>query len=267
MIRLTIFLVAVSLMLAQLSTAEIDQNTIVGAWLFDEANGKVAADSSDNGYDGNLVGGAKWVKGKFGNAIELNGKDAWVTVPAIAPLKEFTLLKWFNSTGRVGAWRCFFNRDGWAAGYVHYQFRPDNKMEMAIHSNNPVRHPGWQQSDFTADQSISNKWFHLAVAYSSTDESVRVYFDGKLDAEGKWGPLPGEFGPGRIGSWSGGGREWQGMLDEMLLFNVSLEEDDIKMLMENGLEGALAVEAADKAATIWGKIKVGYTEKDKRETK
>ena len=259
--RLTIIFITLCFMLVQLSIAEIDPNTIVGAWLFDETGGKVAADSSDNGYDGNLVGGAKWVKGQFGNAIELNGTDAWVTVPAIGPLEEFTLLKWFNATGRVGAWRCFFNHDGWARGFVHYQFRPDNKMEFGIHSNNPARHPGWQESDFTADQSILNKWFHLAVAYSSTEKSNRVYFDGKLDAEGNWvEALPGEFGPGRIGSWSNGGREWQGMFDEMLLFDVSLEEDDIKMLMENGLEGALAVEAANKVSTIWGKIKVGYTE-------
>jgi len=102
-----------------------------------------------------------------------------------------------------------------------------------------------------------NKWFHLAVAYSSTDESVRVYFDGELDAEGKWGPLAGEFGPGRIGSWSGGGREWEGMFDEMILFDVALEEDDIQSLMDNGLEATLSVDPMDKAATLWGDIKVG----------
>lgn len=131
--RFIIFTIVIGFMIVQFSHAEIDPTTVVGAWLFNESDGKVAADSSDMNNDGNLVGGAKWVKGKFGNAIELNGTDAWVTVPQIAPLEDFTLLKWFNSTGRVGMWRCFFNRNGWAAGFVHYQFRPDNKMEMAIH--------------------------------------------------------------------------------------------------------------------------------------
>ena len=256
--RLTICAFVLGFMVVNFSAAEIDPTTIVGASLFDESDGKVATDSSDMGNDGDLVGGAKWVKGKFGNAVELNGTDAWLNVPQIASLADFTILKWFNSTGRVGMWGCFFNRNGWTNGYVHYQFRPDNKMEMAIHSNNPVRHPGWEESKFIAEAGILNKWHHLAVAYSSTEETVRVYFDGKLDAEGKWGPLPGEFGPGRIGSWDGGSREWEGMFDEMLLFNVSLEEDDIVMLKENGLEGSLAVEATNKAATIWGQIKVGY---------
>ncbi len=255
MTRFTVSLITISFLFAQLGNAEIDPKSIVGAWLFDETNGKVATDSSDNGNDGKLVGGAKWVKGKFGNAIELNGKDAWVTVPEIGPLEEFTLVKWFNSTGRVNQWRCFFNRDGWASGFVHYQFRPDNKMEMAIHSNNPVRHPGWTDSPFTADKAILNKWYHLAVAYSSTEESVRVYFNGELDAEGKWGPLPGVFGPGRIGSWDGGGREWEGLFDEMILFDVTLEEADIQMLMDNGLALTLAVEPTDKLSTMWGEIK------------
>ena len=259
MARFIISLITVGFMFAHLCNAEVDPGSIVGAWLFDETGGKVAKDSSDNGNDGDLVGGAKWVKGKFGNAIELNGKDAWVTVPEIGPLDDFTLMKWFNATGRVGLWRCFFNRDGWAAGYVHYQFRPDNKMEMAIHSNNPVRHPGWTNSDFTADKDILDKWFHLAVAYSSNDEEVRVYFDGELDAEGKWGPLPGAFGPGRIGSWDGGGREWEGLFDEMLLFDVALAEEDIQSLMDNGLEATLAVEPAGKLTTNWGKLKSGRT--------
>ena len=261
MMRLNISLMIVVFMFAQLSNAEINLESIVGAWLFDETNGTVAKDSSDNGNDGNLVGGAKWVKGKFGNAIELNGQDAWVTVPGIGPLEDFTLIKWFNLTGRVGAWRCFFNRDGWAPGFVHYQFRPDNKMEIAIHSNNPVRHPGWHESDFTADESILNKWFHLAVAYSSIEESVRVYFDGELDVEGKWGPWSGEFGPGRIGSWNGGGREWEGMFDEMVLFNIALEQIDIQTLMDEGLIGTVAVELTDKLATNWGEIKLGLMQR------
>ena len=132
MARFIISLIIAGFVFVQPGSAEIDPGSIVGAWLFDETAGKVAKDSSDNGNDGDLEGGAKWVKGKFGNAIELNGKDAWVIVPEIGPLEDFTLMKWFNSTGRVGQWRCFFNRDGWSPGFVHYQFRPDNKMEMAI---------------------------------------------------------------------------------------------------------------------------------------
>ncbi len=69
--------------------------------------------------------------------------------------------------------------------------------------------------------------------------------------------MPGEFGPGRIGSWDGGGREWEGMFDEMILFDVALEEDDIQSLMDNGLEATLAVDPVGKVATVWGDVKMG----------
>ena len=55
-------------------------------------------------------------------------------------------------------------------------------------------------------------------------------------------------------------REWEGLFDEMLLFDVALEEEDIQMLMENGLEATLAVEPAGKLTTNWGKIKSGQTQ-------
>ena len=62
MARFTISLIIVGFMFAHASNAEVDPGSIVGAWLFDETGGKVAKDSSDNGNDGDLVGGAKWVK-------------------------------------------------------------------------------------------------------------------------------------------------------------------------------------------------------------
>ena len=236
--------------------AAIDSGTIVGAWLFDDGGGATAEDSSGNGKDGELAGGAEWVDGRFGGALEFNGTDAWVTVPEIDPLEKATITKWFNVTGKVGQWRAFFNHDGWSAGTVHYQFQTGNKMEFCIHSNtNGGRHQDYEQSAFTADASVLNEWHHLAVVYDSTESLIRVYFDGELDVEAEWGANPALFGPGRIGSWDGGGREWQGMLDEVILFDTLLEEDDIQSLMDNGLASVLGVEPAGKLTTTWGKTK------------
>ena len=77
MIRLTLIclgVIAISTVLVGRGNAKIDEESLVGAWLFNENGGKKAADSSGNGYDGALVGGAKFVKGRFGNAIELMAK-------------------------------------------------------------------------------------------------------------------------------------------------------------------------------------------------
>ena len=62
----------------------------------------------------------------------------------------------------------------------------------------------------------------------------------------------------RIGDGSNGGHQCEGLLDEVALFNVPLEGDDIKTIMEDGLEsatGLLAVEPDSKLTTVWGKLK------------
>ena len=43
---------------------------VIGAWLFDEGQGDIAADSSGNGVDGELKGGPQWIEGKFGKALK-----------------------------------------------------------------------------------------------------------------------------------------------------------------------------------------------------
>ena len=59
-------LMVISLMVAGISYAKIDLETCVGVWLFDEGKGNVASDSCENGSNGKIHGGAKWVNGKLG---------------------------------------------------------------------------------------------------------------------------------------------------------------------------------------------------------
>ncbi len=58
MTRLTIICISciiVSLMFAGQSYAQVDQETVVGIWLFDEGGGDVAKDSSGNGNERNAT--------------------------------------------------------------------------------------------------------------------------------------------------------------------------------------------------------------------
>ena len=62
------------------SHAALNADNIMGMWLFNEGQGDKANDSSGNGNDGKVIGGAKWVDGQFGKALEFNGTDAWIEV-------------------------------------------------------------------------------------------------------------------------------------------------------------------------------------------
>jgi hypothetical protein len=65
-------------MFASLSSAKIDEASIIGMWLFNEGSGDVAEDFSGNGNDGTLMNDPEWVKGKFGTALSFDGVDDYV---------------------------------------------------------------------------------------------------------------------------------------------------------------------------------------------
>ena len=104
-----------------------------------------------------------------------------------------------------------------------------------------------------------NKWIHIATAYSAEEGKIRFYINGELDAELDWGNNPGVLDPGKIGAWTNAGgqhsRFWQGLLDEFIIFKTVLSQDDIKSVMNDGLESGLAVDPKEKLAVTWGSLK------------
>lgn len=227
--------------------AEITEDMIVAAWLFDGD----AKDISVNGFDGEAVGG-KYVEGKIGQAIELNGTTEWVNITKrLGSFEEITFTHWVKSTGREGQWRVFYNVNGWKDGDIHYQLHPDKRVEFSIRAN-----AGGNDTfaKYTLAGGEMNKWVHIATAYSAKEKKIRFYINGELDAENDWGGNPGVLDPGRIGDW-GGSRQWQGMIDEFGIFNTVLSEDDINSVMNDGLEGGLAVDPKEKIAVTWGSLK------------
>ena len=83
----------------------------------------------------------------------------------------------------------------------------------------------------------------------------KYYINGKPDKSDDKATVKILFGPGRLGSWDGGGREWMGILDEIIVFNTVLEEEDIQMIMKQGVAKTLSVDQTGKLTTTWANIK------------
>jgi hypothetical protein len=253
-LKLCVSLIVVLIFTAS-SYAVIDPKSIAALWLFDEGSGTIAKDTSGNGKDGSIKGGAKWVQGKFGKAIELNGTDAWTEIPSIGTFDEVTIATWVMTTGRTAQWRVIIDNNGWKVGDIHHQLYADNRVGFSINGNTGGND---QLGKFTFDDSQLNKWHHLATTYSDKTKKIQFYVDGQLDVETAWGGNPGVIGPARIGSWDGGGREWQGTFDEFAIFNVALSVDDINTVMNSGLKGVTVVSNLGKLATKWATVKADF---------
>ena len=106
--RVLLVLVAlmITLSFAYQSKAVIDPKTIVGIWMLDEGSGAIAADTSGNGLDGEVVQPAEWVAGQFNGALYFP-EDGFVKIgpdPALN-LVTWSLSLWYKGEPRTDKWQ------------------------------------------------------------------------------------------------------------------------------------------------------------------
>ena len=243
------------------SDAEIDAETAVGVWLFNESAGGTARDSSGNGNDGTLQSDPKWVPdGKFGGALELDGADDYVSVPDHETLdtelsESLTIVIWVKGTYRPGDWHGLVTKaQGWQVDMCYLLQRNANGVfEFAPfgEAGNTV----WTASNV---QPEDGTWYHVAAVY--TGDEAQIYVDGVLSATRAFAAeIADTDAPVVIGTnYPAAIQPVEGIIDEAAIFSVALEVEDINTIMTGGLEeavGILAVEPSDKLALTWGKLK------------
>ncbi|MFC1712883.1 LamG domain-containing protein, partial [Candidatus Poribacteria bacterium] len=104
------------------------------------------------------------------------------------------------------------------------------------------------------------EWHHIAATYD--EEMLRIYVDGEPDGQQARNTTPdNNDAPLTIAAvFETGGSPLTGALDDVGLFNVALEEDDIKEIMERGLKEAVGVAAMSPSSRListWGNIRAG----------
>jgi len=239
------------------SSYALDSQMICGIWLFDEGKGNVVEDSSGNGFSGELKGDLKWVKGKFGNALEFSGAaGSYVLIPHndALSLKTFSVTAWISVVSK-NAYQALVEK-GEVQGDVRNYYlaiTAENQLYGGFKGDN-----GWNSC--IADNVADEKWHHTAVTYDG--KKTLTYIDGKsfskmaIGVEGGIDPLQNEAGI-TIGATNiNGGEPVQGIIDEVGIFNNALSEADVKAIMQKGLsQAALMVESSGKIASAWGSIK------------
>ena len=263
MTRLTIIcisLITISFMLTfQSVVAKIDLKTIAGAWLFDEGSGDTVIDSSFNGNDGKFMNGPQRVNGRFSKALEFDGVDDYVEIvssPSLDPGKgDMTWCAWVKTTA-TGNRYVYSNYES-PTSRVEFRVQ-DGKIRLYIKSIDGAT--TYRDSTTTFND---GKWHHIVTAWKGSLETATIdnYIDGVL-SNAAYGlqqitkanvvPLGGND---YIGARGGVSDYFDGLIDEVALFNVALGHDDIQTIIKRGLEQISAVDLSGKLATTWGHLK------------
>ena len=241
--------------LAGSSYAEIDPASVVGIWLLNEDNGAQVIDSSGNGHDGEIRGNVNWVQGKLGSALEFPGTPGnLVSIPPTPELDlfTFTIVAWYKGED-TGSWQYLVSKEvphtsrNYSIGV--------NKGTGVMTTQITVGAEQWKTA--TGKTMLTDgEWYHMAGTYDGTfiQSWVNGVMEGQTGEQGEPDHPEGE--PLRIGAVNG--IPAKGIIDEIALFSVALEEEDIQDIMNNGLENALqiiAVKPTEKLAVTWASIK------------
>jgi len=157
---------------------------LVAAYAFNETSGTTASDSSGNGNTGLLTNGAVFAPGKNGNAVSLDGVNAYVdlgTPPALQITGSLTLSAWINSSS--------FPVDDAAVvsqrGTIGYQLDTTIDTGPRTIGFKLTNSAGSNMIRYGTTAMPLNQWYHIAGVYDAATQTLTVYLNGQLD-NGPW---------------------------------------------------------------------------------
>ncbi len=260
------------LMLPSLTNAQkyANDDSLILYLPFDEGEGDTAFDRTKLGNHGKLEGPPQWVPGKHGKALEFDGDDDVVIIET-KDSKELQLHEsegtaecWFLMKGegistapRLIAKESITNDscdcDPMRGGFALKFRKHGAKLTLQL----SVEQGSTKNNDPNPDAEVNNDvWYHAAGTWEEGEH--RVYLNGKLVFEDKGNealPLKDVDNDLRIGGTFAGFRNFQGIIDEVRVWNRALPVKEISDNMKLGFGQILSVSPTGRLTTTWGQIK------------
>jgi hypothetical protein len=199
----------------------------VAAYAFNEGAGTTLGDASGNGNTGTLQGPTWTAAGKYGAALSFDGINDLVVVNPSNSLNlstAMTLEAWVFPTAAQSGWRTIVQREVDA-----FTFNASN-INGALHPAGGGTFDG--QLDHTASPSALavNAWSHVALTWDGA--TLRLYVNGaQVSSKPRTGTLQTSAngaGPIRIGGNVPYGEFFQGLIDELRIYNRALSAAEVE---------------------------------------
>jgi len=185
-----------------------------------------AKDKSGNGNDGTIYG-ATWVdNGGCGKALSFDGTDDYVKVPSSASfdiIDEITIAAWVYP-------HSFLNRQNPIFGGFTSDTASKNYISIKK-SDGTVLWDQWPPYGGVLESNLdltTGNWYHVVAV--QTPSWRGIYINGQLDStddspEIYSGSVPTNW---QIGGWSGAGYYFNGIIDEVCIYNYAKTQSQIQ---------------------------------------
>ena len=212
---------------------------LVAYWSFDEGTGNTAYDASGNGNNGTLTNGPKWTKGKSGSALSFDGMDDYVEVPHDESLNFGTgnfSVEFWAKIGDTYDGKELVSKWDWTGNEVGFFTRLDDKdgyprVEFII-SNDTYTHRFLQTETLATGQ-----WYHFV--FQRAGGSMEAFINGISSIHYKYEDNVENINVNvtkflAVGSDSWGGRNFNGLIDEVRIYNRALSAEEIRYHYNHG---------------------------------
>ncbi len=216
---------------------------LVGYWTFD---GKDlisnVADSSGNGNTGYLLGytATTTVRGKLGQALSFDGVTNIVSAgdrDSLEGMDAITVSAWVNPKLTGDSYQRIVNKANNAAVYSYAIYVHTNGAIGALMTTTGT---GAGTSDFFSGQFgktlVANKWQHVVLVWSAAIAQANIYLNASAGtAQARDGDLIADtVVPFEIGDRTAGDRSFNGVIDDVRVYDRALSANEIKQLYNLG---------------------------------
>jgi hypothetical protein len=276
--------------LSAILTINVNEALLVGLWRFDEGGGTNVSDASGLHNNGTLGGEndtlPAWVPGKpgFGSALKWVNDGAnhtYVDVPGSSSLRvglsatnSWSIAAWaYEDSNGTGDFVDTYGRILVLEGGQAFQLESGASGDAQIYTwtrQDPAWQIGWGTDTSVAP--ILDEWVHWAVVYNGTN--LTLYRNGNQGAQGGIATqalsaalgYSGYTGAVEIGSELAqpANRNWNGMLDDVAIFNTAISESQVRTIMSGDFSGfstqpALSIRSVTGGAVVsWATAQTGF---------
>lgn len=240
-------------------------NGLVGLWSFngDDMSGNTVYDRSSTGANGTLTSGPTVVKGKVGQALDLDGTDDYVSVADnvafdVGDAADLTLSGWLYRDTFTTDDTVIAKRNGIIAGDTGYIAYIDDATDQLI----------FEVSDGIDEYSLTSVatftatgWYHYAIVWDQDSAAnSEIYVNGLANSATDIGTI-GNIGDLSnavvlaMGAESDAGDPFDGKIDEVRAYNRVLAASEIQSLYTAG--GGTKVSTAVSQSQGTGRLDSG----------